>query len=34
MKDLQKGPSMAVVERVERADLDVVDGEEAFWVRA
>jgi acylphosphatase len=34
VRELQRGPRMAVVERVERADVETVDGEEGFWVRA
>jgi hypothetical protein len=32
--DIHKGPSHALVEKIDRRDLDVVDGEADFEVRA
>jgi acylphosphatase len=31
---LQTGPSLAVVEKVEKEDIPVIDGEKGFHVRA
>ncbi|KAL2066016.1 hypothetical protein VTL71DRAFT_2087 [Oculimacula yallundae] len=33
MKDVRKGPSHSTVDKVDRGEMDVVDGEEGYEVR-